>query len=342
MNRLIPLLLLLLPLACRTSESPRPAPVVEPDAILTVAFYNLENLFDTDDDPTNSGDDEFTPNGPNRWTEDRLDRKLTHLSRAIRAMGDHAGPDLLGVCEVENRGVLDRLAGEFLPAGAYGVVHAESPDVRGIDVALLYRPAMMRHLRTTMHRVDLGAGERPTRDIMEVTFDRLGRSFTVLVNHWPSRSGGETESEPRRMAAAETAARVIDSLYRLDPAADIIVMGDFNDEPENRSIHDILDARGFESPFTHRLLNMAAPVAAADTVGSYYYKGGWETIDQIMLSGGILDDRGMILFDPEETVMAPTFLRDFRDGSPFRTYRGDYYVGGTSDHFPVFVRVGWK
>lgn len=326
--------------------APRSVPN-RPDSYLTFAFYNLENLFDTEDDPFNSGDDEFTPGGANQFTEERLERKMANIARAIRAMNEYRGPDLLGVCEVENRRVLEILTQEYLPNGVYSIVHAESPDNRGIDVAMLYRAAELTHLRTTMHRVDLGTG-RPTRDIMEATFQRQGKTFTVLVNHWPSRLGGEEESEPRRVAAAQTAVRIIDSLRAIDPNADVVMMGDFNDEPHNRAIHDVLDARAYSGTgaFDHRMVNTAAPVEEEGRIGSYFYKKDWELIDQIMVSPGVLDDKGLVLYETAETVFAPDFLRDRRADRdarpPFRTYKGKLFLGGTSDHFPVVLRVGWK
>lgn len=326
----------------RSSTVPNP-----PENYLTFAFYNLENLFDTEDDPTNSGDDEFTPGGANQFTEERLERKMGNLARAIRAINEYRGPDLLGVCEIENRRVLEILTQEYLPQGVYSIVHAESPDTRGIDVGILYRAAELKHVRTTMHRVDLGNG-RPTRDIMEATFQRQGKAFTVLVNHWPSRLGGEEESEPRRISAAETAARIIDSLRAIDPSADIVMMGDFNDEPRNRAIHDVLDARAYDGSgaFKHRMVNTAAPVEEEGVIGSYFYKKDWELIDQILLSPGVLDEKGLVLYETAETVFAPDFLRDRRAdadaGPPFRTYKNKFFIGGTSDHFPVVLRVGWK
>jgi predicted extracellular nuclease len=319
-----------------------------PARSITFAFYNAENLWDPADDPTSSGDDDFTPTGSMKWTEERLERKLAGLARAIRALDGMKGPDLIGMCEIENRHVLDRLVTEFLPADMYQVIHAESPDERGIDVGILYRPAVMRLRGLTMHRVDLGEGSRPTRDIMEATFEKEGRVFTVLANHWPSRRGGEDESEPRRRRAADVAAGVIDSLTALDPGADIVLMGDLNDEPSNAAVRDELDARPWDGSrsFGHRLINTAAPVILADTIGSYYYRNDWETIDQIMLSRGALDHNGLSLFESTENIFAPEFLRDAKADPvalpPHHTYiRGTLYIGGTSDHFPVFLRVGW-
>jgi predicted extracellular nuclease len=328
--------------SCSGNESARR---VDTASSLTVAFYNLENLFDPADDPSMTGDDEFTPTGKNGWTQERLDRKLEAIARVIRAMDAYGGADIVGLCEMENRAVLDRLVGEFLPKGQYAVVHEDSEDERGIDVALIYRPAAVSVRGHRLHRIDLG--DDRTRQILSVSLEREGKPFTVMVNHWPSRSGGEEKSEPKRIEAARTAARVIDSLYAIDASADIILMGDLNDEPTNRSLVDVLDASAYSgAAFNDRMINLAAPVAEADTIGSYFYRGQWETIDQILLSRGALDNRGLVMIETSQSVFTPEFIRDEkadRTARPaYRTYKGSQYIGGVSDHFPVIVRVGWN
>ncbi|MCB0710889.1 MAG: endonuclease/exonuclease/phosphatase family protein [Ignavibacteriae bacterium] len=322
---------------------------INPDAeVLTVAFYNVENLFDTSDDPA-TADEDFTPTGKMKWTEGRLEEKLENLARAIRAMNQNNGPDILGLCEVENRFVLERLVNEFLPEGVYDIVHTDSPDGRGIDVALLYRKSEMIFERATLHSVPLPSNERPTRGILEVTFEKGGQYFTVLVNHWPSRSGGEQESEPRRISAATTAAAVIDSLTQLNPSADIIMVGDFNDEPSNHSIRDKL--KGIEyvagEVFEGRMINLASPLTGVDTIGTYLYQDDWEIIDQILVSPGALDNKGIVLRDRAMTIFHPEFLRDYHPSQPLNPPRHTYvrrslYIGGTSDHFPVYVQLGWR
>lgn len=339
-------ILVLASLALTSCSHPEPGVrIAEPKSTMTVAFYNVENLFDAKDDPANPGDDEFTPNGALKWTEVRLERKLDAVARVIRSMDQYGGADIVGLSEVENREVLDRLVDEFLPQGQYAVVHAPSEDERGIDVALIYRPSAMRAVAHRQHRVNLG--EDRTRQILEVTFEREGRTFTVLVNHWPSRSGGQSGSEPKRIEAARTAASVIDSLYARDRNADIIMLGDLNDEPSDASVSDVLDARAMTAEeFDGRMINLAAPVQSADTIGSYFFRGDWQAIDQILLSRGALDDRGLVLLDESETVHTPDFIRDDRadpkERPAYRTYKGRQYIGGTSDHFPVFARVGWR
>lgn len=341
--KILPIIACLAGLVACGDLSRRTAPESAPS--LTFAFYNVENLFDPADDPAIVGDDEFTPRGANHWSELRLERKLEGIARALRAINGYRGADVIGLCEVENRRVLQLLIDEFLPRG-YALVHAESPDERGIDVALLYRTGAVRLVGFHPHRVDLGEGERPTRDILEATFEREGKRFTVLANHWPSKRGGGEESSSRRSAAARVAAAVVDSLTARDSAADILLVGDFNDAPFSAAISGDLDARPLlpGHPFHSRLINTAAPVAMADTIGSYYFRGKWEMIDQIMLSRGALDSSGLVLRERSESVFAPDFLRDERgrDHPPFHTYRGSLYLGGTSDHFPVYLVVGWR
>lgn len=314
---------------------------------LTFAFYNVENLFDPADDPV-TDDEDFTPNGSMKWDLERLDRKCEALSRAIRSIDDNNGPDILGLCEVENRRVLEILVDEFLPQGMYGIVHRHSPDGRGIDVALLYRKSAVELVTADAHPVGLGIGQRPTRDILEVRLRRNDREFTVLVNHWPSRSGGQFKSEPRRFAAATVAAGVIDAIRAGNPSADIVMMGDFNDEPDNRSVSEVLSAVEYrpDEPFSGRMINLAAPLLRIDTIGSYLYKDDWEVLDQIMVSPGLLDSVGLTLVNTAQRIHAPDFLRDHHPSQPMnpprRTYvRRSLYIGGTSDHFPVYATFGW-
>ena len=343
--------------ACQSSESNRveeeDQPAQRADAsVLTVAFYNVENLFDTEDDPR-TADDEFTPEGNLKWDAVRLEKKLDDIARAIRSLNQEKGADIIGLCEVENLAVLERLTGEFLPEGMYDIVHTDSPDGRGIDVALLYRASEMNLEKMTLHPVLLPVGTRPTRGIMEVLFEKGGTFFTVLVNHWPSRSGGAAQSEPKRVAAATVAAAVIDSLTALDPDADIIMVGDFNDEPGDKAVRETLQGveynpnQGAGEKFEGRMINLAAPLTRIDTIGTYLYRDDWEIIDQIMVSPGGLDEKGIVLYDRAMTIFHPEFLRDYHPSQPLnpprRTYvRRNLYIGGTSDHFPVYVRFGWE
>ncbi len=312
---------------------------------ITIAFYNVENLFDTFDDPE-TDDDEFTPRGLLKWDQERLDRKMEDIARVITSIDRNNGPSIIGFAEVENELVMSLLAEEFLPEGRYRVVHEDSPDGRGIDVALLYRTDVAEVTGHRLHRVNLGAGERTTRSILEVEFLRDNIPFTLLVNHWPSRSGGELESRWKRGRAAQVARSVVDSLLSVDPRRDIVLIGDFNDSPLDPSIAETLGATGSDDGTS--IYNMGYQIAEVDTFGTYLYQNDWDLLDQIILSPGLFDDRGLTISDRELTIFAPDFLRDDHPSQrgrrpPRRTYiRRTLYIGGTSDHFPVFARFAWK
>ena len=332
------------------SERSGPSESGEPETTITIAFYNVENLFDTVDDPATK-DEDFTPGGLLKWDEKRLDKKLEDITRAINGIDETNGPDIIGFAEVENRAVMERLVGDYLPRDLYKVVHEDSPDGRGIDVALIYRPGKMKVRRQKLHPIDLGSRERPTRSVMEVEFERGGEPFTVLVNHWPSRSGGERESRWKRERAANVVSAVVDSLSEADPIRDIVLIGDFNDEPYDASIADILAAGPFDPrddvrDGPPRLYNLAWEIAKADTFGTYLYRDSWDVLDQIIVSPQLLDGKRLTLKDQVQTIYAPSFLRDDHPSQPMlpprRTYiRRTLYIGGTSDHFPVFARFAW-
>ena len=311
---------------------------------ITIAFYNVENLFDTVDDPA-TDDDEFTPTGLLKWDQERLDRKMEDIARVVTSIDRNRGPAIIGFAEVENLLVMELLAENFLP-GTYRVVHEDSPDGRGIDVALLYRSDVAEVGSHRLHKVDLGRGERTTRSILEVEFLREEIPFTVLVNHWPSRSGGESRSRWKRERAAGVARTVVDSLLKVDPDRDIVLIGDFNDGPLDESIGRSLGAVGVDQEGV--LHNLGMSIAKVDTFGSYLYRENWDLLDQIIVSTPLFDDRGLGALDRELTIFAPDFLRDDHPSQkgrrpPRRTYiRRTLYIGGTSDHFPVFARFSWQ
>ncbi len=332
------------------SERAEPVESGEPETTITIAFYNVENLFDTVDDPATK-DEDFTPGGLLKWDVKRLDKKLEDIARAINGLNETNGPDIIGFAEVENREVMERLVGEHLPKDLYDIVHEDSPDGRGIDVALIYRPEKMEVTGHKLHPIDLGNRERPTRSVMEVEFERGGEPFTLLVNHWPSRSGGERESRWKRERAATVAAAVVDSLSDADPMRDIVLIGDFNDEPYDASIAEVLAAGPLDPKHdvrdgAPRLYNLAWEIARADTFGTYLYRDSWDVLDQIIVSPPLRDGKRLTLLDEVQTIYAPSFLRDDHPSQPMlpprRTYiRRTLYIGGTSDHFPVFARFSW-
>ncbi len=323
-------------------------PAQESAGQLYIAFWNVENLFDLTDDP-GVDDEEFTPVGEKRWTRQRLLNKFHGMTRVLNAMNDGRGPDLLGLAEVENLRVLQQWQEEdlreYAPA-SYGIALHESPDQRGIDLAVLYREDVFTHIATRGHRVPLGGNSRPTRDISVFTLAAGSDTLDCVLVHWPSRYGGREQTEPRRIRAARTTAGVIDSLYKLRRNDDIILMGDFNDEPANVSVRRVLasgdDPADVGGGTDIRLLNSMWDVYRDPERGSYYYGGEWNTLDQILLGHGLLDTTGFAAPEPTGQVFVQPYMREQTgeyQGTPYRTYVGNRYLGGMSDHFPVFIRL---
>ncbi len=313
---------------------------------VSIGFYNVENLFDTIDDPE-VFDEEFTPAGEKRYDGDVYEQKVAHLVRVIADMAKRGrGPlALLGVAEVENREVLrDLIRGLSDKKLQYRFIHRNSPDQRGVDVALLYHPGHFQPLDVRMHRVALsreGETVRPTRDIMEVKGVLGGDTIFVMVNHWPSRRGGREASEWKRIQAAQVVRRVVDSIFVLHPTARIVVMGDFNDEPVDKSIAEMLKAKGDTTDQVPSALFNPAVSLYQKGVGSLAYRDAWSLFDQIILSRAWLEGNKGWRF-VEFKIFRPTYSTTpygQYKGYPLRTYAGDTYLGGYSDHFPVYIVV---
>ncbi len=310
---------------------------------LTIAFYNTENLYDTIND-TSVDDEEFLPDGKNNWTGERFQRKLNSLAKVIDSLG--GGPDVLGLCEVENRSVLTDLLNEKrLAAKGYAIVHENSPDKRGIDVALIYKKTVFKPLFHKMLRVQTEDPEFITRDIMMVKGEVNRKPLYVFVNHWPSRRGGEEESRPKRKAAALVLRQTLDTILAKNPNAAMVMMGDFNDSPFDESLKKHLLASDTTLPGHKReVYNTTARLAKAGD-GSHMYKGKWDMLDQIIISSGLVEGRsGMTWKTNSSAVYRPVWMVDkyARDpGEPYRTYGGPKYKGGYSDHFPVFGKISY-
>lgn len=316
---------------------------------IRVAFYNVENLFDTIDDP-NTKDEEFLPVSPKKWTIERYQKKLDNLAEVVAAMGY---PELLGLAEIENRRVLEDLINhEKLKEAGYNIVHDDSPDFRGIDVALLYRTAYFDPFFTRSIPIEFEKEDYQTREILSVSGllrenkETKADTLHLLVNHWPSRSGGLAKSEPRRIKAATYVRKLADELLDTHPDANLVIMGDFNDEPDNHSISEILSAKGdlIESG-QHNLFN---PMYALKQQGqgSYNFRGNWNMLDQILLSQALLKaQQKQPDFNYKKgsaTVMKKEWLlqKEGRyEGYPLRTYGGNQYLGGYSDHLPVYIEL---
>lgn len=340
MKSLLPFLILCLPLFAFGQQY----------QVIAVGFYNLENLFDTLDTP-GVNDEEFTPNGTRLWTPDRYRDKLHNLARVISDMGTDLTPDgpaILGVAEIENRGVLEDLARQpAIASRDYHVVHFESPDRRGIDVALLYQPRYFSVLGSQSIRLDIRNDDDEdviTRDILHVHGKLAGQDVHVLVNHWPSRRGGEKATRPLRNAAAKRNRQLVDSIMAIQPDAGFLVMGDLNDDPVNESVRKHLKSKAeAEHTWKGEFFN---PWEAyyKKGLGTLAYQDAWSLFDQILISKSLLDKQGdRFSYYKSSIVNKPYLIQpmgNFR-GYPFRTFDFDEYISGYSDHFPVvsyFVR----
>ena len=313
---------------------------------VTVAFYNLENLFDTIDQENN--DEEFLPNGANRWTPERYQHKLRNMSHVISLIGGD-GPAIIGVAEIENRGVLeDLIAQDSLRDKHYDIVHYDSPDRRGIDCAILYQPEVYKVFASGVRAVEIP--NEPwikTRDVVYASGLLDGEIVHVLVGHWPSRSGGEAVSLHRRMAAAKTMRSVADSLYTLFPGSKVIMMGDFNDDPISPSVRDGLGVQNH--PDQTKLADYYTPMLQLYNkgMGTLAYRDVWNLFDIIVVNGELIGSNPttwQLYRDPETTDMAFIFKQPFMiqqsgqyKGYTLRTFVGGQWQGGYSDHFPVYV-----
>lgn len=316
--------------------------------VRTIAFYNLENLFDTHNDSLTL-DDDRTPQGKDHWTGPRLAQKLLHLSQTLAEIGTDMKanpPDIIGVCEVENEGLLQALIQQpALHSFPYEFVHYDSPDSRGIDVGLLYRedrffPEESKSVRLLLY--DEAGVRKYTRDQL-IVLGYLDTDFIgILVNHWPSRGGGPIRSREHRKAAALLQRHLIDSLLYRHPDIKIISMGDFNDNPEDASLR-ILKGKPWEKEQSlNRMLYNPLSKAYRKGLGTLAYRDRWNLFDQILFSG---DWRGKAA-EGYRFWKAGIYQADYLktpsgryQGYPFRTYAGGLYQGGYSDHFPVFAYV---
>jgi len=306
---------------------------------LGLAFWNVENLFDTVDDPKTEGDEEFTPDEPKAWTVTRLELKLTNLARVIGDMNSGRGPDVLGLCEIENRAVLELLVQSLKKTGRdYKIVHEDSPSYRGIDCALLYDAKTTKLDRSRIHRVEKFA----TRDILEARFTSGGKPFFVFVNHWPSRYNEDSH----RIEVATVLRKRIDQLLKSDPAVDFAVIGDLNDTPSDPSVSKALRTWGDPDELRPGVLfNSMWKFHQEGDEGTYVYKNKWDVLDHIILSPGMLDQQGVNwVRDSTRRVMAEyQMFVSKTPGSiprPSRSYLGPRFFGnGYSDHLPVECRL---
>lgn len=306
----------------------------------SVMFYNVENLFDTVDD-TLKNDDEFLPGGERRWTAFRYHKKLNAIARAVAAAGEWELPSLVGLCEVENEEVLkDLVYGTILSAGNYGIVHRDSPDPRGIDLALLYRRDRFRVADAIAWLPD-SPDSMPvtTRNLLYIKVTEAEDTLHLVLCHLPSRRGGVLAAEGLRERMIRLAADRVDSIMSASGGrAAVIVMGDFN-APSEDKLMSALTGSG-------NLVNLSAELSGTGK-GSYKYQGKWEMIDQVLVSPALTDSTGIWHLEPDSfrVVDAPFILTEdetYPGSKPFPTYGGFRWSGGYSDHLPVLIMVNHR
>ena len=310
-----------------------------------IVFYNVENLFDTNDDPDNFGDNEFAVTAKKEWSLDRYEKKLSDLSKVIASVNNNELPDIIGLSEVENRKVIEDLINQnALSAEEYGIVHEESPDYRGIDVALLYKKMEFNYLTHKAIRVSLPEDEKyRTRDILYVK-GLIAEKDTlhIFVNHWKSRYGGVNETEYKRVNAAKILRAQIDSIIDIDKNANIVCMGDFNDEPQNKSLNTTLLATNNKRPKNKYELFNTHYEKDLQNKGTYSYNYEWFMLDNIIVSQNLINNKkGFHISEESGQIYKENWILYYNAKAnmyvPNKTYGGKTYFGGYSDHLPIYI-----
>jgi len=308
-----------------------------------IIFYNVENLFDIHDDSL-VRDEDFTLEGYYKWDYYKYLKKLTHIYKTIVAVGGWEIPGIIGFCEIENRYVLDQLIDHTpLSQYTYEIVHQDSPDERGIDVALIYRPVKFKVVHYQSLHVNFPFDpEDKTRDILYVKGLLLSRdTLHLYINHWPSRSGGVEKSNPKRAEAAKVLKQHTDSILQINPSAKIVIMGDLNDEPGDESITDHLSAKGDTTACkSSELIDLMAMLPKGE--GTHKYRGSWHYLDHFVISGSLINNTSKLHLSimGVKIFKAPFLLEDDITNlgkKPFRTSAGPNYLGGFSDHLPIYI-----
>jgi len=314
---------------------------------MRIMFYNAENLFDVIDD-TLKNDEAFTPDGVRYWTKGRYYKKLNNIAKVITAVGQWELPECIGLCEIENRQVLEDLIKKTaLKKYPYRIIHKESPDNRGIDVGFLYRKDRFKPIEYEAVTINFPFDEnRPTRDILYVKGENMNNdTMHIFINHWPSRWGGQLETDRKRNYVASVLKEKVDSLFKYDKNPNIIIMGDLNDYPDNTSVKESLDAKtDFNYIEAEQLYNMAYYLQEVKSKGTHKHEGEWGVLDQIIVSGSVLiNDKGMYSsLDDAHVFDAPYLLEEdkhYIGNKPFRTYIGFKFHDGFSDHLPIYLDI---
>ncbi len=312
---------------------------------MTVMFYNVENLFDINDNP-DADDDEFTPDGAKRWTESRYWDKLNNISKVIASIDEMESPAIIGLCEVENDTVLNDLTRRTaLKNVGYDYVMTRCPDKRGINVAFMYKRVFFRMIDNESLNVSLQPySENTTRDILHVSgLIASGDTLDCYVCHWPSRIGGVEQTEVLRSRAAIVLKKSVEQVFGKRRNANILIMGDLNEGPDEKAVRKTVQAvtwyKGLNSK-DNTLVTLMDDVAG----GSYRYEGIWDKYDQFITSAGMLNGSGFIHIDKIGIGDAEFLLEaDTKYGGmkPYRTYNGYRYQGAFSDHLPIYLHLSY-
>ena len=317
------------------------------DSLYKVAFYNVENLFHPSDDSL-TADEAFTPTGSYHWSYAKYFRKISNVAKVLIAMGRGHPPAVVGLAEIECEQVLKDLCYRSpLRKFGYRYVHHDSPDRRGVDVALLYRDSLVTVVRERALPVVFAFDPQArTRDLLYVCLRfPEGDSLHVIVNHWTSRYGGYAATVPKRNACADVARACVDTLLATDPQAHILLMGDFNDYPTNESMEQHLRARRYSlDNVLDTLFNLMYGFEKEPNVGSHKHEDFWGCLDQMVVSRALLfGTNGMCIMGREAHIFQDDFLlvpdEKYGGVKNFRTFLGPRYVGGFSDHLPVFIEI---
>lgn len=296
---------------------------------LIIVFWNIENFFDYIDQGTGESDAEWSSRGERRWTKKRFQTKCDDISKTLFWIGDKYGrmPDVIGLAEVENRLALWKLLNNtLLRKCGYRIVHHDSGDRRGIDVALLYRESSFSKENHSVVTPSIGGEKTATRDILQVCLENvMGQKINMIVNHHPSKYGGAGASEERRDAVMKTLRRVCDSLAYADQGVPVVAMGDFNDTPDGEQFRHLDNV----------LVNQSDSLFNAGR-GTIRYQGRWELIDMFMISDKIA---GCSSMDILEIPFLMTYEKKYPGMKPLRTYSGPRYIGGVSDHCPIVLII---
>ncbi len=313
---------------------------------MRIVFYNTENLFDPADDSLKF-DESFTPEGGNHWSKHKYWVKQKKLAQVISAIGGWEAPALVGLCEVENRHVVINLVrNTALKKYNYSIIHHESPDRRGIDVALIYRREKFKLLSDTAYQVyfPFDTASR-TRDILYVKGIALNTdTLHIFVTHWPSKYGGAFVTIPKRKFVAKKIKSYVDIILKKNPNAKVLIMGDFNDTPKDKSVMEGLEPKPIENYKRGDLINLMLPLMN-NKIGSHFYSGTtgneWSVLDQMIVSSGLLDkNNGLTIKGNCAHIFSAGFLLEYNDEGliiPNRTFHGMKYHGGFSDHMPVYL-----